>query len=190
MMTSYHLRGSTNIYIVSVNNIIIDPKKHDFLQSSASSAVLKNDASEGLDIQMKLRMWYSDFLKWTAVTARDPQSTIALIYYHATTIFLSGMFDYYHSWYKDPTPTIPLDEVQEHVTAILDLSEVALFTTNLSWLLFFFPLRVAGARARSLEDQRRILTMLGDISRRRFVVADSFVLDLNAWWDLVGTSMG
>jgi hypothetical protein len=61
---------------------------------------------------------------------------------------------------------------------------MALKTTNLAGILFFFPLRVAGARARSVGQRSIILDLLGHISSRSFVVADAFVSDLKSLWEM------
>lgn len=128
--------------------------------------------------------WYSDFQLWPSTTIPDHQSIVATLYYHAILIYLSGAFEYYHHWDAHTTPRLSFLEARGHVSTILDLCEVGLRTTNLTGILFFFPLRVAGARARSAKDKSRILEMLGEISRRSFVVAGAFVLDLNTWWEL------
>ena len=52
--------------------------------------------------------------------------------------------------------------------------------------MFFFPLRVAGARVTLKEEAEAIVTMLNDISKRNFVVAEAFVSDLKALWDEKG----
>jgi hypothetical protein len=48
--------------------------------------------------------------------------------------------------------------------------------------LLFFPLRVAGARAACREETSLILEMLKEISRRGFVVANAFTVDLEELW--------
>jgi hypothetical protein len=59
------------------------------------------------------------------------------------------------------------------------MTEQALRSTSLAGILFFFPLRVAGARSRSsVVNQARILIMLKEVRKRNFVVADAFVEDL------------
>ena len=74
--------------------------------------------------------------------------------------------------------------IQSHVDGILSTTLEALESTRLAGLLFFFPLRVAGARAVSVEQKANVLGMLKEISRRSFVVADAFVMDLEDNWKL------
>jgi hypothetical protein len=68
------------------------------------------------------------------------------------------------------------------VDKILSDTKLALNNTNLGGVLYFFPLRVAGARVTSKEEAEGIVTMLKEISKRSFVVAEAFVLDLKALW--------
>ncbi len=116
---------------------------------------------------------------------------LAYIYYHATLIFLSGTFDYHLHWKNRhiTIPTLPPEVIQDRVTAILTMVSSALKQTSLAGILFFFPLRVVGARAHRLEHRAEIARMLGDISRRGFVVADSFTMDLEALWERKRISM-
>jgi hypothetical protein len=71
--------------------------------------------------------------------------------------------------------------IQAHVMNILAKTELAL-QTNLAAICFFFPLRVAGARVWLEEQRLLILRLLGDISKRAYIVADAFILDLNSLW--------
>ena len=113
----------------------------------------------------------------------DSASLLANIYYHATLIFLSGIFDYRpHHWEEIPTPRLLALEVQNHVTAVIGISEMALKTTRIAGILLFFPLRVAGARVRTMAEQQAILSMLQQIESRNFIVAGAFVEDLKRLW--------
>jgi uncharacterized membrane protein len=105
-----------------------------------------------------------------------------MIYYHAISIYLSGIFDYRLQFNDFIPPTLPYEKIQMHVCGILTRTKMALHITKLAGLLFFFPLRVAGARAVAVEHRLLIVEMLKDISRRNFVVADAFVHDLENLW--------
>lgn len=151
-------------------------------------------ATDGLLIQSSLFSWSKESAMWSISEpyedrdslhndVHDSPSLLANIYYHATCIFLSGIFDYrYHHWEGIPTPRLPAVDIQNHVTAILDGSETALNKTNIAGILLFFPLRVAGARARTEVEQQAILSMLHQIERRNFIVAGAFVEDLQELW--------
>ncbi len=151
-------------------------------------------AADGLLIQSSLFSWSRGTAIWSMSEPHentdsphndihDSQSLLASIYYHATRIFLSGIFDYRsHHWEGISTPRLPAIDIQNHVTAILNGSETALNKTNIAGILLFFPLRVAGARARTAVEQQAILSMLHQIENRNFIVAGAFVEDLKEVW--------
>ena len=109
---------------------------------------------------------------------------LAVIYYHAISIYLSGTFDYFPYWDENhvQAPTLSSSQIQAHVAVILRMIANELKETNLASILFLFPLRVAGARARSAGQRLEIARMLGEITSRGFVVADAFTIDLEELW--------
>ena len=142
-------------------------------------------AAEGFVIRSALADWYANFQKWSAETGTpeyNPNSVLATIYFCAISIYLSGIFDYRTQFNTIPTPTISQDVVQNHVDEILRMTEISLKTANLAAVLFFFPLRVAGARVTTARETELICTMLREISMRGFVVADAFRADLKSVW--------
>jgi hypothetical protein len=146
-------------------------------------------AFNGLCIRKALDDWYSTFLEWLSENSSpnpDLQATLAIIYYHAISIFLSGIFDYHSQFNQMRTPTLSQPLIETHVSAILSGTKDALNLTNLGGLLFLFPLRVVGARTTFLEQNAAIITMLREISKRSFVVADSISSDLDELWRLKG----
>ncbi|KAF7597155.1 hypothetical protein BBP40_009494 [Aspergillus hancockii] len=146
-------------------------------------------AAEGFVIRSGLDDWYANFQQWSVDTGtpeHHPESVLATIYFDAISIYLSGIFDYRSQFNEIPTPTISQAAVQNHVDAILGNTEIALKTTNLAAVLFFFPLRVAGARVTTIRETESIRAMLGEISVRGFVVADAFTADLTSLWHRKG----
>ncbi|KAF7181001.1 hypothetical protein CNMCM7691_000130 [Aspergillus felis] len=142
-------------------------------------------AAEGFAVRSALGDWYATFQKWSANTgtpAHNPQSVLATIYFHTISIYLSGIFDYRAQFDEIPAPTISRAVVQQHVDAILRMTEITLKTTNLAAVLFIFPLRVAGARVTASPETESIHAMFRDISTRGFVVADAFTADLKSLW--------
>jgi hypothetical protein len=142
-------------------------------------------AAEGFVIRSALADWYTNFQKWSTDTGTpeyNPDSVLATIYFHGISIYLSGIFDYRTQFNKIPTPTISQAVVQNHVDNILRMTEISLKTANLAAVLFFFPLRVAGARVTTARETESICGMLGEISMRGFVVADAFTADLKSVW--------
>ncbi|KAG9237682.1 hypothetical protein BJ875DRAFT_369527 [Amylocarpus encephaloides] len=142
-------------------------------------------AAHGLHIQSFLLTWHSSFLAGLSrnqFASLSPQSQLAALYYHATSIFLDGIFSYRSQFDRHSSPTLPREAIQDHVSNILTRTKLALETTNLAGVLFFFPLRVAGARAILLAQQELILELLREISNREFVVAEAFREDLKNLW--------
>jgi len=159
------------------------------IAQALSEKPLLDLANEGLTIQKSIQHWHSNFLEWSAshsISTGNAQSTLAIIYYHATSIYLSGIFDYRPHFSYILSPSLPETIIQAHVIAILSTTELALKTTNLGGVLFFYPLRVAGARARCAYQRKGILKMLGEISGS-FVVANAFTGDLKALWSSNGS---
>lgn len=138
--------------------------------------LLRQLSTEGHQLRASLHDWYERFQE-----RNDSWSILAATYYYAISIYLSGIFDYRPQFDHISSPSLSHKTIQTHVTNILTNLELGL-RTNLAGILFFFPLRVAGARAWSTEQKASILGMLKEISSRAFVVADAFVLDLNTLW--------
>lgn len=145
-------------------------------------------ASMGLLLRGSLESWQINFQTWkeqSIISTIDPRSVLAKIYYHSISIYLSGLFDYHSQYNEILNPTLQFETVQFHVNEILNTATEALLTTNLAGILFFFPLRVAGARAVTSIQKALILGMLREISKRSYIVADAFVEDLQGLWGMV-----
>ncbi|KAH6609062.1 hypothetical protein Trco_002408 [Trichoderma cornu-damae] len=105
-----------------------------------------------------LSSWYTPYARPAAKPAahsrakEDDSMLLSRIFFAAISIYLSGIFDYeithWHRLGLAP-PTLDEQAVQTHTNTILQLSNLALDATNLSPLLFLFPLRIAGARSRT-----------------------------------------
>lgn len=150
-----------------------------------NESALRKTAASGNHIRHHLATWFQNFQTWSRQedsAERHISSTLALIYYHAISIFLSGLFDYHSEFDEAFAPTLSTDIIQSHVQSILSEASGALYATNLAGVLLFFPLRVAGARSKSMEQQTMILGMLREIQKRSFVVAGAFILDLQNLW--------
>jgi len=153
--------------------------------------ILRELAAAGLSIQSALESWRASApasSPSSSTKMNDDQMILALIYYHAISIYLSGTFDYHTHWndHHIPTPMLPPNEIQKHVTVILNMVNSTLEQTNLAGILFFFPLQVAGSRVQSVQQRSGISRMLRHISRRGFVVADAFTVDLEELWERKG----
>ncbi|KAE8448722.1 hypothetical protein EG329_008937 [Mollisiaceae sp. DMI_Dod_QoI] len=144
--------------------------------------VLPDIAAEGHRLRALLENWHERFQDHVRSSCKDTWSILTKAYYHAISIYLSGIFDYRVQFDHLSTACLPTEVIQAHVSSILVSIEVALKTTNLAGILFFFPLRVAGARAWTSDQKSTIIKTLKEISCRAFVVADAFVLDLSTLW--------
>lgn len=113
---------------------------------------------------------------------------LSRIFFAAISIYLSGIFDYelthWHQLGLIP-PTLDEQAVQTHTNTILGLSSLALDATNLSPLLFLFPLRIAGARSRT-QWQRDWITKLISRIGSGFAVATAIATELSYVWEIFG----
>lgn len=110
---------------------------------------------------------------------------VSLAFLSATSIYLSGIFDYdVNYWHamRITTPVLTPDDIQRHSATILEVTDQALRQTQLSPLLFLFPLRVAGARARDTWARNSIRKLLLQIARQ-FAVAETFLQELAQLWE-------
>jgi hypothetical protein len=108
---------------------------------------------------------------------------LAETFFSATSIYLSGVFDYeicHWQSFQLPASTLREDEIQQHVAFILSLSQ-RLVETSISPLLLLFPLRVASARAVQASQKQQILKLLGMIGSS-FAVAGAFIADIEDLW--------
>jgi hypothetical protein len=141
---------------------------------------------EGLSLQSALIHWHSNFLLPACLTGQEkqPELLIARVYYHTVSIYLDGIFSYhtpFSATYAPISPILDRSVIYSHVAAILDLSQ-ELLAQGTAGILLFFPLRVAGARAKHSRAQNEILSALHTIVQRGFVVAESFIEDLSGLW--------
>ncbi|KAK1989223.1 hypothetical protein LZ30DRAFT_696068 [Colletotrichum cereale] len=138
-------------------------------------------ASEGFDLREALEGW-----KTSAVfpSERREEMLLSTAYYSATSIYLSGNYDYDLShWQAMGVGVQVLDsvEIAKHFDAIILTSKEAIRASSLSPLLFLFPLRVAGARARQRWQQCLVMELLQEV-RKKFIVADAMLTELAELW--------
>lgn len=145
-------------------------------------------ATEGLSLQQSLQEWWEVSNMWEfAANLKGPEFLLAHVYYHAISIYLSGTFDYHIHWTAPTTARAPIlarKDIEWHMRHILRLSS-ELLDYGVAGVLLFFPLRVAGARAREAGDREHILQLLRTVTRRGYVVATAFTDDLSALWRML-----
>lgn len=102
----------------------------------------------------------------------------------ATSIYLSGNYDYDLPAWRGlgvAVPTLPAPTVKTHCETIVACAREALKERSLSPLLLLYPLRVAGARAWTVEEQVLVDGLLTEVGRE-FVVAEAFLGELREIW--------
>lgn len=152
----------------------------------------KSLCSNACTLKEALESWYTSYTQpenkpATYIMIEENDSMLlSRIFFAAISIYLSGIFDYeithWHNIGLIP-PTLDEETIQMHTNAILGLSNRALDTTNLSPLLFLFPLRIAGARSRTRWQRdwiARLVTRIGS----RFAVAAAISTELNHVWKI------
>ncbi|KAJ5817129.1 hypothetical protein N7447_009362 [Penicillium robsamsonii] len=129
-------------------------------------------ATEGLDVQETIYNWHTKTLLQLVQDGPNEYSNLALLYYHALLIFLSGHYDYFTYWDNIPAPVLSPAEISEHLSSILYLSGDVLRHSKIPGVMLFFPVTVAGARARTVDQRSVILNLLDMVFSRGFVVAN------------------
>ena len=146
------------------------------------SLLLKSYTTEGFALQLQLLN-----LARTIFTPQKEheQTILAQIYYFATMIYLSGVYDYHCIWQKHdmPTPTLSRPRIEEFVRRILEHSASAVHSSDISHLLLLVPLRIAAARCTTQEQQRQIQELLLKI-QTTFAVAYAFLAEVKGLWAL------
>ncbi|KAF4975554.1 hypothetical protein FZEAL_7669 [Fusarium zealandicum] len=120
----------------------------------------------------------------TGASLDDAFQWLAAVFFSASSIYLSGVFDYeMMHWQRMGilVPNLSEGDIQLHVSTILALSGLILETTNVSPLLVLFPLRIAGARSWETWQQECILIHLEKIELS-FPVALAFKSELWELW--------
>ncbi|KAJ5296487.1 Cupin 2 conserved barrel [Penicillium atrosanguineum] len=129
-------------------------------------------AAEGLMVQENIYNWHAKTLLQLFQDDTNEYLNLALLYYHALLIFLSGNYDYFPYWDKLQAPVLSPSEVSDHLVAILDLSADVLLHSKIPGVMLFFPVTVAGSRARSVNQKSKVLNLLDQVFCKGFVVAN------------------
>lgn len=167
---------------------------HTKIELSSKDENLRNLAAfaeEGHRLRSDLVLWEEMAQIWPNSIKHDHQMMIAWIFYPAISIYLSGVYDHDQIWeaYGITTPSLPQKEVQQNVGKILDRTASALNETNVTALVFLFPLRIAGARVKTVEQQEKIRALLTQISSS-FSVANAISSDLGEVWESAAPKIG
>ncbi|KAF4964492.1 hypothetical protein FSARC_7594 [Fusarium sarcochroum] len=161
----------------------------------ASSDEYLDDAysivQEGFHLRQALVDWEaressysSDSFSEGGSTVYDNFTSLAGAFFSATSIYLSGVFDYETTHWQEMgiiVPNLGEEEIQVHVASILAHTDTILNGSSISPLLVLFPLRVAGARSCESWQQECITQHLAMVERT-FPVASDFRADLGKVW--------
>lgn len=140
-------------------------------------------AAEGFALRLRLLDLAKTIFRPQPVDYHDEQTIMAQLYYSATSIYLSGVYDYDCVWSKHciSTPILSQPIIEEHVVRILELGASAIHSSNISHLLLLVPLRIAAARCSNQEQQRQIQDLLMRI-QTTFAVAYAFLAEIRGLW--------
>jgi hypothetical protein len=136
-----------------------------------------------LDWQQQVQIQFSSQHKSANSLIQESELLLSLIYFHAISIYLSGIYDYHPQIFSSTVvlPTLSQSEIDYHLSSIIKLTGYAL-ETNLASLLFFFPLRVAAARSRTTQYRSDVLALLRKVRCKGFAISDFFELEIRALW--------
>lgn len=140
-------------------------------------------AAEGLNVQETIYNWHTKALLQLVQDGPNHYSNLALLYYHALLIFVSGNYDYFPYWDNIAAPVLSHAEISEHITTIVYLSSEVLCHSKIAGVMLLFPLTVAGARAWRVHQRSEILNLLNQIFCKGFMVANRIRDNLLERWD-------
>jgi hypothetical protein len=73
-------------------------------------------------------------------------------------------------------------DVSDHLSAILELAEQILSQYKIPGVMLFFPLTVAGSRARDPAQRSQIVSLLDRVFRTGFLVANRVKIGIQDRW--------
>ena len=131
---------------------------------------------EGQDLHSQLAAFASALHMSTS--AQD--ISVAWMYYHALSIYLSGVFDYTLSEVC-AIPSLQDEEITVHLEGILKRSDEAVRQSQTSCVFLLLPLRIAGNRCSNWKQCQEVLDRI-DVLRDQFAVATAFRTELLHTW--------
>ena len=142
---------------------------------------------QGIHLRVRLQDWKQRTFGSSPTLVENTSDLLGVTYYSATSIFLSGAFDYFPVWQGCgiSTPALTTEEVDFHLATVLSTTEQLLKYRRVAGVSLLFPLRVAGARSRfdhSSARRVRVLQLLRQI-RSLYAVSEAVIGDLQDLWD-------
>lgn len=146
----------------------------------------KETATEAFQLHDNLAIWdlEDSAMSFGHDKDFDDEQVLTRIFFAATSIYLSGNFDYrLDLWrgYNISVPVLSKPEILQHFDTITKSVKKALTEARLSPLLFLYPLRVAGSRSQEVWQQAIVRDLLCKV-RLEFVVAETFLGELEELW--------
>lgn len=144
-------------------------------------------AHDGKHLRQALQAWdsmYGKPIHEFIPKVENETALLAQIFYETISIYLWGLFFFKESeWHRLGVETcnISLNQAERHARNIIELVQIALEKTKLSYLLLLFPLKVAGSVVTTIEERSMVLGYVENI-RHRFSVALEVQLSLQGWW--------
>ncbi|KAK2042088.1 hypothetical protein LZ31DRAFT_526848 [Colletotrichum somersetense] len=166
------LRARTAKFIESISGC---PSAENYFLQAMSLA------TEGFNLREALEGWKSSAV---FPPERREEMLLSTVYYSAISIYLSGNYDYELSHWQAMevgVQTLDLVEIAIHFDTITSTVKEAMRASSLSPLLFLFPLRIAGARAKQKWQQSLVKELLQEV-RNKFIVADAMLTELAELW--------
>jgi hypothetical protein len=167
---------------------------HESCPDEDSVVEAQSICSDALTLREALDSWHVAYAQGNSkiqtpwLDSEDASMLLSRIFFAAISIYLSGIFDYemihWHRMGLLP-PTLDQQTIQTHTNTILRLSDIALDQTDLSPLLFLFPLRIAGARSRTQWQRDCVMKLIGRIGGG-FAVASAISAELSHVWQMYG----
>lgn len=138
-------------------------------------------ASEGMKIRQTLLQWHQDYLR--SSLPETAYTRLALIDFHALTLFLCQTYRYYNCWDGLAIPSLTPTYVEIHVKAIIRLAENIQAAPLVPGVLLLFALRMAGIHAIGHTVMQMVIERLDSIYWEGFVVSERIKFDLQEFWE-------
>jgi hypothetical protein len=138
-------------------------------------------AEEGVEISQNLCQWHQNYLERRL--SNTEYTRLAQIDYHALVLFLCQNYSYYTCWDGVTIPSLTKCCVQNHVKAIVNLSEGIQAAPHVPGVLLLFALRMGGAHATDDALRQMVIQRLDAIYWEGFVVSERIKSDLRELWE-------
>lgn len=145
-------------------------------------------AQEGMELQQTIFSWHDEVVPYLDQT--DAYTQLALTYYHSLQLFLARDYTYYSCWHGKTIPSLTQAEIDAHTAAIIDLSHNIMVSSDIPGVSLMFPLRMAGAHAVEAQQRSNVMSILGQVYQKGFVVSDRIAVDLRELWEVQGFQSG